>query len=168
MGGMPPFLLAKRFQPSLCTASSISSRMTGSSGGRHRELFILHNFCMVARRILPERVLAGSPNNGLFERRNRPISDRTRWTISEYLCRRALYQTKPQSQAGPGLSGIIHPDNRTFSNIRMPASTSSMPPVDSLCPPTLMISSVLDIINIAIFVNTAGITCGVIPLKLDR
>ena len=103
-------------------------------------------FLMVPRRIFPERVFGRRLT--MMARRNDatgPIFSRTSATHSPSISAGgrltpALSTMKPQGTSP--FSSSLMPSTAHSATSLWPASTSSMPPVESLCPATLMMSSV--------------------------
>ena len=134
-------------RPMAASAMAISSRMAGSSmvAGifQSSPSAIL---TIVPRRILPERVFGSrSTTQRALEGRHRadPVAHQPD-AFRDDLCRVAVAAPvqAQEPQRHLALQRVRHPDHRAFGHVRWPASTSSIAPVDSRCPATLMTSSV--------------------------
>jgi Flp pilus assembly protein TadG len=127
--------------------SPISSRIAGSSmvaGIFQSSPSAI--FCMVPRRILPERVLGRRFTvSAILKAATGPISSRTSLTTS-FRSPRSDRLTPELSTMKPAgnwpFSCVGDADDGAFGDVGMPAMTSSMPPVDRRWPATLMMSSV--------------------------
>ena len=106
-------------------------------------------FCMVRRRILPERVFGEALNNdGGFERGN--WSDVVADHLHDFCGNsfRLLVDTALEDQKAEGdlaFQLVVDSEDGAFGDVGVRRKTSSMPPVERRWPATLIMSSVRDI-----------------------